>query len=738
MPETVNLETLQADPEFQALPPGQQRRVLWQADPKPYFAEADRSYGLPTGTLHSIWATESGPGTKPETVKSRTGVRGPMQITQGFWKDYGEGRPYSTDPFDQMVVAGRGLSTLIQRHGGDLQAAIAAYGDPEDTGYAKRVLDKMPSAAKSPATLTSPPTTTPTPGPTRQSFPQALGESGAGALRRFVGSVTEVPAAIGGAPGAGTPLQRVGTVARALTPLATPLGPVGEIAGGTAARMAGGTPEQVTGAERVGGEIGAWSPVGMSLGARLVSRAAPSARAAITGARELAGRGVEQATAGISQAGQLAEREAAGATARGVTEEIGGRLITKAGETADLASRAERSYSSRVTTRNEVALGRTQINASGESPASAEALSRMASEKAAGRLRYRVDVRSGRQTPLLGPDAVDATAGSNEVIIQHNVGAQGGTPTVLSQGGNVPDATVKRAGARGYFTLPKPMTEKDYPGVFVALRKEAGESAQQAIDYNRTVTQRLVNLGPSATSVRLARDPDLLRGLLAHATPEEATIITRAVEAGQPLHKMPFTADELSQIGQAAVEGRGMFGGIIKHHLMRGIVGGATGAGLVMHPGALTTHPGAAALVTAGILVIKGFDALAGTRKGYAALRWLSKAPAGSLAAQAGLRHLGQQIEGPRELEPPVLSRALGGPVPAGVPTLVGEHGPELIVSQTPSMVLAGDTSEKEKARQDYLRQIKAPTTPPAPARKLTKEGSPAQWKRGTGKGFGH
>ena len=48
-----------------------------------------------------------------------------------------------------------------------------------------------------------------------------------------------------------------------------------------------------------------------------------------------------------------------------------------------------------------------QINGSSESAASKEALSRAASEKAAGTKRVVVNTRSGQERPLIGPDAVD-------------------------------------------------------------------------------------------------------------------------------------------------------------------------------------------------------------------------------------------------------------------------------------------------------------------------------------------
>jgi hypothetical protein len=70
-------------------------------------------------------------------------------------------------------------------------------------------------------------------------------------------------------------------------------------------------------------------------------------------------------------------------------------------------------------------------NASGESSASQEAINRQASEKRQGIKRYRVDSRSNRAVPLIGPDAVDAKAGKFEHIVQVNAD---GSETVLDSG----------------------------------------------------------------------------------------------------------------------------------------------------------------------------------------------------------------------------------------------------------------------------------------------------------------
>lgn len=71
-------------------------------------------------------------------------------------------------------------------------------------------------------------------------------------------------------------------------------------------------------------------------------------------------------------------------------------------------------------------------NASGESPASLEAVNRVAQEKDAGRLRYQIDP-DGNVSPLHGVDAVDAKAPAGHIIVQKGVGAE--PYTVLDRGG---------------------------------------------------------------------------------------------------------------------------------------------------------------------------------------------------------------------------------------------------------------------------------------------------------------
>lgn len=73
----------------------------------------------------------------------------------------------------------------------------------------------------------------------------------------------------------------------------------------------------------------------------------------------------------------------------------------------------------------------TTPNGSGESAASQEALSRVASEQSQGIKRVRIDTRSGNETPLFGPDAVDAKAGPFDRIVQRDAS---GRETTLDSG----------------------------------------------------------------------------------------------------------------------------------------------------------------------------------------------------------------------------------------------------------------------------------------------------------------
>lgn len=73
---------------------------------------------------------------------------------------------------------------------------------------------------------------------------------------------------------------------------------------------------------------------------------------------------------------------------------------------------------------------RLQANASGDSSASIEAINRLKGEAAAGKQRVRLD-RAGRETPLIGTDAVDQSARAGETIAFR---LPDGTYQVIEQG----------------------------------------------------------------------------------------------------------------------------------------------------------------------------------------------------------------------------------------------------------------------------------------------------------------
>lgn len=69
-------------------------------------------------------------------------------------------------------------------------------------------------------------------------------------------------------------------------------------------------------------------------------------------------------------------------------------------------------------------------NASGESAASQEAINRTRSEASQGIKRFKIDTRSGIETPLFGPDAVDVKASPYEKIVARGPHGE----TILDQG----------------------------------------------------------------------------------------------------------------------------------------------------------------------------------------------------------------------------------------------------------------------------------------------------------------
>jgi len=88
------------------------------------FGQLEAKYGLPTGLLRSVAATES--GGDPE-AKSKVGAEGLFQFMPATAKDMGlQGREVN-DPQKSSEAAAKYLSQLLSQTGGNLESALAAY-----------------------------------------------------------------------------------------------------------------------------------------------------------------------------------------------------------------------------------------------------------------------------------------------------------------------------------------------------------------------------------------------------------------------------------------------------------------------------------------------------------------------------------------------------------------------------------------------------------------------------------
>lgn len=90
--------------------------------PQERLANLEKKYGLPSGLLDRIWATESGRG---KNMRSPAGAMGHFQFMPGTAKQYGLDNP---DDFDQSSdAAARYYRDLMSKYGGNLEKAVAAY-----------------------------------------------------------------------------------------------------------------------------------------------------------------------------------------------------------------------------------------------------------------------------------------------------------------------------------------------------------------------------------------------------------------------------------------------------------------------------------------------------------------------------------------------------------------------------------------------------------------------------------
>jgi hypothetical protein len=98
------------------------------ATPSPsLFDRLEKQYGLPSGILDRMWATESGRGQHLVGPATRTGERaqGHFQFMGATAQSYGVNNPMDLE--DSATGAAKYLRDLMRKYGGDIASAVAAY-----------------------------------------------------------------------------------------------------------------------------------------------------------------------------------------------------------------------------------------------------------------------------------------------------------------------------------------------------------------------------------------------------------------------------------------------------------------------------------------------------------------------------------------------------------------------------------------------------------------------------------
>lgn len=151
-------------------------------------------------------------------------------------------------------------------------------------------------------------------------------------------------------------------------------------------------------------------------------------------------------------------------------------------------------------------------NASGESAASQEAISRVRTEKRTGTRRLRVDTRTGKATPLVGVDAVDVPAGPHDVIVKD--GPRG--REVISTGNRVSKQAVERVkGAKSAPVIPTEVEQVAEgkarawirPPAAENTRPTAGEQAMTGVDLADFAKSRGLGHYVGADGTEVLYDP---------------------------------------------------------------------------------------------------------------------------------------------------------------------------------------------------------------------------------------
>jgi hypothetical protein len=113
-----------------------------QTDVKPFIVMAARQLGLDPVLALSLARQES--NFNPSAT-SPTNVQGLYQVTNATGARYGQTPATRTDYVTSTLAGLRLLKDLLQQNGGDVRAALAHYGDPNEKDFPEKVLRHYPA-----------------------------------------------------------------------------------------------------------------------------------------------------------------------------------------------------------------------------------------------------------------------------------------------------------------------------------------------------------------------------------------------------------------------------------------------------------------------------------------------------------------------------------------------------------------------------------------------------------------
>jgi hypothetical protein len=136
----------------------------------------------------------------------------------------------------------------------------------------------------------------------------------------------------------------------------------------------------------------------------------------------------------------------------------------------------------------------TEANGSGDSAASVEAMNRATQEKALGRQRAVVDLRTGQVTPVPSSvDAVDQLAAPNTALVQKGIGKDENAWVVLDHNSKAPQASIDAAMARAQGNLDA--LAKANPPIAADKGSDFNATYSGLADYRKGIQQKRQALG---------------------------------------------------------------------------------------------------------------------------------------------------------------------------------------------------------------------------------------------------